>query len=362
MIEHKNKNHLTEKDVFLYCDKEMDNKDVLEIEKHLENCKSCKQLVEKTLSFSKMLNNAAKNNLSVDKKRDCLSDMDISAYIDNSLSFDKKNVIEGHLSNCAYCLNIMAETKKSLEGNVMQKDIQSPIENIMPVIIQHLRKQKYKSLLEKFTEIVKRSPHDVQNLLGKINNDIENILNKTFAYPTPRFAPVFGEHKAKVLSPFGKVCYPIIFEWLLHEEADQYIVSIEDINWLFNTSQSRIEVAEKDIKLDYGKEHMWELKIFKAEEVIDEITGFFSLATEDEMKELMKIEKQFESIEPEQDNFILWAVLLEKREFYMEAIKHYKKAYKLEQLDGISYRIAYCYDKLELEELRDEWNRRILEQ
>ena len=44
----------------------------------------------------------------------------------------------------------------------------------------------------------------------------------------------------------------------------------------------------------------------------------------------------------------------------MEAVVQYKAAYVLEPQNGIAYRIAYCYDRLELEELRDEWNGKIL--
>ncbi len=358
MIEHKNKKHLTEKDVFLYCDKEMDKKGVFVIEKHLEDCKSCKQLLENTLSFSKMLKNVAKNNLSVNIKNDCLNDMDISAYIDNKVSSEKRIIIEEHLCNCAYCLNIMAETKTSLEDNVIQKDIQPPIENIWPVVMQKLRKQTFKSLTQKFKNCYKKSPHNVQNYLGKINKDIENILKKTFTYPSHRFAPVFGEHKSKYLSPFGKVRFPVVFEWLPYKDTDKYIISIEGVNWSISTNESRLRIESKDLKLEYGKEYMWELKIINTVES-EEKTGFFTIAAKDEIKELLQIEKQFKDIVPSQDRYILWATILEEREFYLEAIEHYKKSYELESSECLAYRIAYCYNELELEELKGEWNKKI---
>jgi len=71
------------------------------------------------------------------------------------------------------------------------------------------------------------------------------------------------------------------------------------------------------------------------------------------------MEEQLKGVETEQDKLILWGGILEEKRFYMEAIDQYKKAYASEPLDGIAYRIAYCYDRLELEELRDEWNKRI---
>ena len=97
----------------------------------------------------------------------------------------------------------------------------------------------------------------------------------------------------------------------------------------------------------------------KGDEIIEEENGFFSLAVGDEIKELMEVENQLKNIEPKQDMFISWGGVLEQRGFYMEAVEQYKKAYDLEHLNGIAYRIAYCYHQLELAELRDEWNKKI---
>jgi tetratricopeptide (TPR) repeat protein len=54
--------------------------------------------------------------------------------------------------------------------------------------------------------------------------------------------------------------------------------------------------------------------------------------------------------------------ILERKEFYIEAIEQYKKAYELDPFNGLAYKIAYCYDKLDLEEHRDEWNNKIIEE
>ncbi len=360
MSENKNKEHLSEIDIFLYCDKELTREDRLKMDKHLEVCDKCRQLVEKTLSFSNILYETIKDDLVTERKQDCLSDMDISAYLENQVSSEERMTIEEHLSKCGYCLSIVAETKRSLEEGIKVEEPHFSYEKIMGIVKQQLREQKGKALLENFKVLVKKSPLNIRKSLEKIKNDIETIFKNTFIYPSPQFAPVFGEHEANVLSPFGKVRYPIIFEWLPYEEADQYIISIEDMDWSFNTSELRVEITAKDLKLDYGKEYMWELKIMRGEEIIDEITGFFSLASKEEIKDLMEIEEQLKSVEPEQDKFILWGGILEEKGFYMEAIEQYKKAYDLEPLDGVAYRIAYCYDRLELEELRDEWNRKIL--
>jgi len=229
----------------------------------------------------------------------------------------------------------------------------------MGAVKQQLRVQKWESLSEKFDTFLERIPPKVQNVLRGIKNDMVIMFKNTFTYPSPRFAPVFGEYEANILAPFGKVRYPIIFKWMPFKEADQYIISIEAIDWSFNTSETQIKFNEEILKLNYGSEYMWELKAIKGEEVVDEITGFIVLAEKEEAEGLKEIENQLSNIEPKQDRLTLWGGILEKKEFYTEAIEQYKKVYALEPLEGIAYRIAYCYDKLELEELRDEWNRKI---
>jgi len=114
MIKDKDRNHLSETDAFLYCDKELNREDILKMEKHLEGCESCKQLVEKTFFYSNILYETVKNDLSIQRQQDCLSDMDISAYLENRVTTKERMVIEEHLIKCLYCLSIMVETKKRL--------------------------------------------------------------------------------------------------------------------------------------------------------------------------------------------------------------------------------------------------------
>jgi hypothetical protein len=359
MIKDKDRNHLSETDAFLYCDKELNREDILKMEKHLEGCGSCKQLVEKTFFYSNILYETVKNDLSIQRQQDCLSDMDISAYLENRVTTKERMVMEEHLIKCLYCLSIMVETKKALEEGIKEKEARFSYNKVMGAVKQQLRVQKWESLSEKFDTFLERIPPKVQNVLRGIKNDMVIMFKNTFTYPSPRFAPVFGEHEANILAPFGKVRYPIIFKWISFKEADQYIISIEAIDWSFNTSETQIKFNEEILELNYGSEYMWELKAIKGEEVVDEITGFIVLAEKEEAEGLKEIENQLSNIEPKQDRLTLWGGILEKNEFYTEAIEQYKKVYALEPLEGIAYRIAYCYDKLELEELRDEWNRKI---
>ncbi|MBI5222799.1 hypothetical protein HY990_00090 [Candidatus Micrarchaeota archaeon] len=358
MKTNKNIKHLSKTEILLYCDKELGQKEMLKLKKHIETCESCGRLVAEAQKFSKLLHKAIEDNLSTKRKEDCRKDIDLSAYLEKKMTLKERKTMEEHLSRCNYCLSVLAETEKFLKGEVREKP---PLinEKIMEVIKQQLREKKGESLFGKLTVVVNNSPFTIKKSLEKIKNNIESLLKNTFTYPSPHFAPVFGEHRATVLNPFGKVRYPVIFEWMPYKGADCYTISVEDTDWSLSTTKTKVVITPQELRLDYGKEYMWELKVMKGKKVIDEITGFFTLATEDEIKELIEIEKQLKSVEPEQDKFILWAGIFEEKGLYMEAIEQYKDAYSLETSDGTAYRIAYCYDKLGLEELRDEWNRKI---
>lgn len=354
----KKENHLSDIEITLYCDKELNNEEMLKINEHLQGCESCRRLVMEDQSFTGLLYRTLEDDLPTERKEDCLSDMDLSSYLEGHISSAERISIEGHLTKCGYCLDIIVEAAKFLKEGVKEEPFYSN-EKIMGLVKQQLRIEWSNALVGKFRALIKKSPPVLKKTFEAIRDDMETMIKNTFTYPSPRFAPVFGESLATVLSPFGKVRYPIIFEWMPFEGADHYTISVDNTNWSFDTSETRVKVSPKELGLDYGNEYMWELKVVKGEKIVKEITGFFSLATEDEIRDLIEIENQLKSIKPELDRLILWGGILEEKGFYMEAVEQYKKAYDLEPVDGIVYRIAYCYDRLELEELRDEWNRRI---
>ena len=358
MKTNKNIKHLSKAEILLYCYKELGQKEMLKLKKHLETCESCSRLVAATQNFSKLLHKAIEDNLSTKGKEDCNKDIELSAYLEKKMTIKERKAMEEHLSRCNYCLSILVETEKFFKGEVREK---SPLlnEKIMEAIKQQLRERKGESLSGKLTMLVKNSPFTIKKSLEGIKNNIESLLKNTFTYPSPHFAPVFGEHPVTVLAPFGKVRYPVIFEWMPYKGADCYAISVEDTDWSFKTAKTKVVITPQELRLDYGKEYMWELRVMKKGKAVDEITGFFSLAIEEELKDLIEIENQLKSVVPEQDRLILFGGILEEKGFYMEAIEQYKVAYTLEPLDGAAYRIAYCYDKLELEELRDKWNRKI---
>ncbi len=354
-----NKGHLSDIVIELYCDNELNKEEMLRVKEHLTGCERCKKVYDDTQNFSKLLYNVLDKRFLVENLGGCLSDMEISAYIDKQLTADEREKIEEHLSKCRHCLTVLTATEKALKMHIKEESLLSH-EKIMHIVEKQLGAiKKGEVLFEKYTEIAKKSPFNVQKSLEGIKNNIKAMLKNTFAYPSPRFAPVFGEHPVTVFSPFGKVRYPIIFKWMSYEGADRYTISIEDTAWSLTTKKTKIEANAEALKLEHGKEYMWELNAMRSEEVIEGLTGFFTLASDEEIKELKEIEKQLKTIEPEQDRLMLWGGILEEKEFYMEAVEEYKKAYQMEPVGGIAYRIAYCYDKVELEELRDEWNKKI---
>lgn len=351
-------NHLSDVEIALYCDKELTHEEMLKVTKHLETCEGCRRLVEEDRRFSGLLYETLKKNLSIEKGENCLSDIEISSYIEGQVSSAERITIEGHLSNCRYCMDIIVESDKFLQEGRVEEPLY-PFGNIMSIVKQQLRGARAKSLIEKFTDLKQKGSPIIHNALEEMQANIEAIFKNSFTYPSPHFAPVFGEHRGTILNPFGKIRYPIIFNWRPFKGADSYTVSVENTNWSSKTFETRVEVSAGELRLDYGNEYMWELKVTKGKKIIEEITGFFSIATENELKELLEVEKQLKSVEPELDRLTLWGGILEEKGFYMEAIEQYKAVYALEPLNGIAYRIAYCYDRLELEELRDEWNKRI---
>ncbi|MDP3014273.1 MAG: zf-HC2 domain-containing protein [Candidatus Subteraquimicrobiales bacterium] len=296
-----------------------------------------------------------------------LSPETIEKYVKGELSGDEVVDAERHLAGCAKCKmktdtlrsfsSLWSEWTAKAHGEAHRKADEKRLVTIRKL----LSERNVQELMEKFTDLIKKGPVHLQKSLEAMSQNLNDLFRRTFSYPTPSFAPVFGQYPITVLSPFGKVRYPIVFEWQPYEGADKYVVSIEEANWSYGTTATKVEISPKELELTHGREYMWGLKIMSGEKVIEEITGFFSFATEDEITELTEIEEQLKGIEPEQDKFVLWGGIFEEKEFYMEAVEEYKKAYQIEPVEGIAYRIANCYDRLELEELRDEWNRKILE-
>lgn len=352
--------HLSERDAFLYCDKELEPKELSEMTGHLESCEGCKNLIAEIQTFSGLIRQAIRLFMATDQQYSHLDDMQIAAYLENRIPPQERRDLEEHFSTCEYCLSILVDTKRCIQIGVKEEP-QWVYERTIKMIKENLRKKRVESLVTKFADIVKRSPTHLQKYLENISQNLEGIFRRTFTYPTPSFAPVFGEIRVSILSPFGKVRYPILFEWQPYEGVDKYIIMIEDVDWSIATTQTRFEITPEDLELEYGQEYIWNLKAMKKDEVLEE-NGVFFLIDREELKEIEQIEKQIKEIEPEEEKFIIWGGVLEEKGLYIDAIQKYKQSYAIQSSPGVAYRIACCYDKLELEDLREEWNKKIPEE
>ena len=110
--------HLTDLDVQLFCDKELGNDAMLRAVKHLEQCAGCKKRIDEAQILSQLIYEACKKDLKSERQDDCLSDMDISAYIENKVSEGERMRIEEHFNQCGYCLDIVA-----LDGGIFEEAI-----------------------------------------------------------------------------------------------------------------------------------------------------------------------------------------------------------------------------------------------
>lgn len=310
--------------------------------------------------LSGLICKAFKQSKLFERQSHCITDIQMAAYLDNCMSDEERKSIEEHLSTCDYCFRILVETKKFTKMDIKEDMPRQSYRKIISEIKKVLRRKRLEALTIKFKELIEKSPNHIRKSLERIREGIETIFMDTFTYPSPRFAPVFGETRVSISSPFGKIRYPILFEWQEYERADSYEISIESADWLLRTNKTKFGVTPVQLKLTNGEEYMWNLRVLnKDKEVIEEENGFFSLLGIEELKEIKQIENQITMIEPEEDRLLLWGGCLEEKELYIDAIQKYKQAYASQPSPGVAYRIAYCYHKLELEGLCHEWNKKI---
>jgi len=277
-------------------------------------------------------------------------------YAEGGMEEGEEEEFWKQVQGCRYCLSKLIRIQRVL--NDVQEELGWSYERIHEVIEKREREKSVAALTSKFEDMLKKSPPNLRKRLESMRKKVENLLRATFAYPTPHFAPVFGELQGGVLSPFGKVRYPVVFEWQPYEQADRHTISIEDANWSFSTSGTRVEVSPQDLELMYDTEYMWDLRAMRGQKVIEQENGFFLIPAEEELREMEEIEEHIKGVAGKKDRLILWGGILEEKGFLMEAVENYKNAYAIDPFPGVAYRIACCYDQLELEELRDEWNKK----
>lgn len=353
--------HLSDLDVFLFLDKELSEDRLEQIQEHLKSCKKCSEKIQNSQIFSELIRRAAEKKMSLNRTSDCISDLEFTEYLGGHISTTARMKIENHLSTCEYCLSILCKTKEIMKENSSEDLPHQILVKSTSIVKKSLRMKKVVKVIDTFSELIKKRPQNEWDFLQKVEHDFETIIKSAFTYPYPRFSPVFGESQIGVISPFGKVRYPIVFEWQPVQSANLYEISIKDIEWFFKTEETRVIITEEQLKraLNHDKEIMWIIKAKKHNETLEEESGFFSLITPEEKEIIEEIEVNIKKLAQGDEKFIIWGGLLESSGLLMEAIEKYKQLYSKYSSPSIAYFIASCYDKLELEDLREKWNNKI---
>lgn len=135
-------NHLSESDIFLYCDKEMSTDYLAKVSEHLDKCEECRNLLEEIKDFSGKLSKSLPQKLPIEQQADCLKDIQIFKYLEGCESTDNREIIEKHLSRCGYCLIILGETKKFFQKEIKEDVNNQLVENIIILVKKALVKKK----------------------------------------------------------------------------------------------------------------------------------------------------------------------------------------------------------------------------
>lgn len=302
------------------------------------------------------------------KNGEHLSEVEVSSFVDGELSKQELIRVELHLSKCSECHALVEQYRKLKES--MAASLQEGFEEEAPpeLVDRSVRMIKSQLRLERLrislTELGARAttiPKQVYNMFERLRQATVSRLEESFASVTPRFATVFGEHDVVALRPFGLVLAPLVFRWRSRGEVDavQYRLSIRRTEWSIVTAETEVRVDHRDIPLVRGEEYIWELLVLSGGEQVERTGGFFQLATDEAVATVAQFDSLLGTIKSDEERFTLRAAFLEEMKFYIDAAEQYEAAYELHPHPGIAHRIATCYDKLELEELREEWNARI---
>ena len=278
-------------------------------------------------------------------------------FAEGQMDDDAQSLFWEKIKDCKYCISKLARMIRSLEN--AENEICWSADRLKAVIQKQKRQKTVKLLSKRLEEVRSILPASLGARFEKIVDGLKAKLQASFSYPSPRFSPVYGKSHHLSISPFGKVRYPIVFEWQKKNHAAEYVLKIDDVGWVEKTTQNRVTIEAGACDFSLGEEYMWELAVFVKDELIDEESGFIELATAPDIQELEQIETTLQAISDEFERVIIFAGILEQKRFFTEAIFNYSLAYEQDPIPSIAYRIASCYDQLEVKDLSEKWNREI---
>jgi hypothetical protein len=290
----------------------------------------------------------------------CPADGVLAAYVENKLSAPEVAGVLTHVSACPHCLGLFAALhRQPLAADSLPAD-PAAAERLAQTVRGAVRQEYGESLLAKFREIVRASQNDLRSYLEQAAGGLVSLIQSSFVYPTPVFAPAAGPSPPAVLSPFGKMRFPILFRWEPYLQSDSYELFVPEAGWSTRTTRSRLLVAEGQA-LQFGREYSWRLEFHRQSDVLAEAPGAFSVLSAGESQLMARVEERMQNVEPEADRLTLWGGLLEHGGLAAEAVQNYRRGHLLRPSAGLAYRIACCFDRFGMAHLRDRWIQQVVE-
>lgn len=277
----------------------------------------------------------------------------ILAYVHGLLNEADILEIDGHLSKCDHCA-------KRIKSHYMLKD---HFEEIWSYCVdEEYEKETIKESILGMISVM-RTLSKNPLFKGKCDDVIRSI-NQFFSSPVLSLSPTFGGIEASdiiMLSPFGKVRFPIVFEWeKIRLSGQQSLKSKKE----FRTESTRIELDLNILPFELDKEYEWEILIIDHEEnQIEGPIGYFYTCTNEEIDLFREFDNAIMNLDTSDEmRHVLNGVMHETNEFYIDAITKYKKALTIKRKPELILRIAKCYENLGLTDLREEWRCRLEEE
>ena len=285
----------------------------------------------------------------------------MAAFLDRRLLPQDQEMFLEHASTCFRCLGLLAASVVASPGEPDQEPAPEARERMLRTFRRSVREERATVLVANFRDLIREAPGDIRDYLEGLGKSIGTLLHETFTYPTPSFTPTPAGTSPTVISPFGKVRFPILFRWELFQQSNNCQLSADQIGWGIHTTRSRILVRNDEWPGESGRQYEWKLDFRKDAHTLAEYRGDFSIVTSEEASRLARIDDRMRTIKPEVDRLTLWGALLEQCGLCAEAVQNYLRGHLIAPSAGLAYRIAFCFDRFGLLQLRDRWNQEILE-
>ncbi len=350
--------HLTEAEINLLIDGNLSGDELACVARHLRGCEECQEAVKSTAEALRLTDETL-TVLQLEQPTDaCLSSDLIERYARNSVTEHQRATIAEHASRCRLCRQSLVSVM-SREGTQRMTSAADQMAENATTLIDGVKARWLSGLLRHLDAIGASARHGLAAELQVLISQAKASLQSALASPTPRMDPVFGSGRPSVLRPFGKVGFPITFEWQpLGTDGGicSYQISVHETGWSTATSDTKLSFSRQELDLDYGQKCTWQLTVLQNEYAEKRLYGNFITIDEQSEKHIVGFNELLSAVELDTDRLVVHGSLLEAMELFVDAIDHYRQAYELSPSPGIAYRIAVCYDQLKLYDLREQWN------